>query len=416
MRLVRQALLLLTFGLLLGGAYRSVRIAYADHLYRLGDSDSVARAIGMEPGRALYRAGLGELLASSAGDARATLRKSVELSPSDANLRIRLGLELETWGEFAEAERELLASAQISAKYAPRWTLMNYYYRRGVREEFWRWTRQALETSYRDRRPVFDLCWAMSPSPAVILDRAVPARRPVRLDYAWYLATRGEWTTAAALMKDLAREAHPGEQDRLVGFVDALLNVKLFPQATAVWNSLARRSVVPFDPPEPKTGSGITNGDFASPPSAHGFDWRIVPTDGVFIAHDPARGLSLSLSGTQPETCEILHQYFPVEPLQYYRLECDYQNSTSRLFNHLRAGGLEWRVQLPGTREPWRAIFNLSGEEGDHHDRHEFLAPRGVSMARLVLLHHRQRGAMKMEGDVLLKRVKLQHLGPFRAE
>ena len=59
----------------------------------------------------------------------------------------------------------------------------------------------------------------------------------------------------------------------------------------------------------------ITNGDFATEPSGHGFDWRLAHPPGVTDIALPGAH-RIVFSGKQPESCELLRQFVVLEPGQ----------------------------------------------------------------------------------------------------
>ncbi len=90
--------------------------------------------------------------------ALAALRRAVALNPSDGRAWIEMGLRLEATGDLGAAEQALLRAAQEDLTYLPRWTLMNYYYRRNDVDRFWFWAKAAVPMIYGDPLPLFHLC------------------------------------------------------------------------------------------------------------------------------------------------------------------------------------------------------------------------------------------------------------------
>src|SRR5262249_38135405 len=116
-------------------------------------------------------------------DSAPQLRRAATGNPLSSAPRIRLGLAAEIRGDSAQAEKWLLEAATVDHQYEPRWTLANFYFRQGRSDEFWTWIRRALEVSYGDRRPAFNLCRVMSSDPEEILIRALPQRAEVLSAY-----------------------------------------------------------------------------------------------------------------------------------------------------------------------------------------------------------------------------------------
>ena len=348
MRMASVTLLALCLGLLAAAAYRSVRLAAADRFFFSASSESIRRATILEPRNASYHAGRAELLAGEGKDAASELLRAVASNPDEAELRIRLGLDAEQRGDLEEAEAELLTAALQSRKYAPRWTLTNYYFRRGDSEAFWHWAHEAFDASYAVRQPLFALCHRVSPSSEVVLERAIPERRAVRLDYASFLGGIGQWSLAGRLLEELARDATAAESPGLLSMTNHLLAARQFTSARGVWNALSRLGRLPYPPLQSAAAAvSLRNDDFRREILNAGFDWRMPGADGVYISQSGQQGLLITLSGDRRADAGILYQYFPVEPLQNYRIECFYRSSLAPG----EEAGLEWQVQFPETDE-----------------------------------------------------------------
>ena len=403
MKPVHRTTLFLGLGLLVLGAFRSARLARADAFYRSARIESIRQATLLEPGNALYPAGVAEWVAAREGDPRPDLVRAIGLNPRDPALHIRLGLEQEQRGNSGEAERQLLVAADVSAKFTPRWTLANFYFRAGNEGSFWRWARAALSISYGDRRPLFDLCWKLGADAREILARAVPGRRDVRRDFTADLLRRGEWTAAARLSGALVEDASPAERLFFLGVTDTLLRNSRPVMAFEVWNSLCRRGILPYRPRGPGTPPRLTNTRFEQAPLRHGFDWRFTSTEGLHIAPAPA-GLRINLGGDQPENCGVLTQ-FVVLPPGAYRLRCRYSTKTGIFSPPSASTGLHWRVYYGRNLLASSPALPLS-DRGDV--TLEFRVPAGARGGRIALHHLRASGATRMEGTVTLAEVTIE--------
>jgi tetratricopeptide (TPR) repeat protein len=389
--------------LLLLAGFWCIRLASADWLYRQATAEGVRAAIRLEPRCALYHAGYAELLADSPGDAIQHLRQAVALKPDDAFLRMRLGLMAESLGNLEEAEQELRAAARASGKYEPRWTLANYFFRRGDEREFWPWIRQAARMSYADRAAIFELCWRMRPDPARI-ERIVPERRSVQLAFASFLAGRAEWDRAAALYDRLVASAGPDEVPTFLHAVERGLDAGRPGDSLHIWNSLVARSLVPLNQLDPERGPWIANPAFDIAPSGVGFDWRLGTTTGIYVS-PRAAGLRLEFSGGQPENCEILHQLLFVRGDRRYRLRYEFELSADRASRPAARSGVIWRV----AGRDWTLLAEspelAAGDAGS--GLFDFEAPAGKECLRLSLAHVRRPGAVRFRGTVHLERVTL---------
>src|SRR5262245_10291219 len=125
-RIFCKAVTVLAVAALGWACYFSVRLAWADSLFRANTASSVKRATEIDPGNASYHAWLAEIKEHDGADPTSELEIASKLNPSDSSVWIRRGLRAESERDFARAERFLLQAAAIDKLYAPRWTLANY--------------------------------------------------------------------------------------------------------------------------------------------------------------------------------------------------------------------------------------------------------------------------------------------------
>src|SRR5450755_2728606 len=162
-------------------------MALADYHSRQGTPASVRDAIHMEPDGADYYIQLAALTQESDPMASTqALQHALALNPRDSNAWVELGLRAEQVGNLAGAERNLLTAARIDKLYQPRWSLANYYFRRGDMEKFQLWAREAVHMAYGDSTPLFSLCWRATDDGeliAHILDIRTAERQASYLNY-----------------------------------------------------------------------------------------------------------------------------------------------------------------------------------------------------------------------------------------
>src|SRR5882724_561661 len=150
---------------LAAGCYWSVRLAWADQLFRRDTESAVARAVELAPGNAEYHARLAALRQDAGRDAAAVeseLHAAVQANPRMSGAWIGLGLRAETAGDVAQAEGDLVRAVQADHTYPTLWTLANFYFRRNDLDNFWPLARQALsigDVTAHDPVPIFRLCW-----------------------------------------------------------------------------------------------------------------------------------------------------------------------------------------------------------------------------------------------------------------
>jgi len=403
-------------GLVFLAAHRAVRAGVADWRYSGNTENSIRAAIRLEPRRALYYVGLSERLDAAGEESRAPLRAAVSLKPDDAAIRMRLGLRAEEVGDFAEAEQQLLEAARRARKFQPRWTLANYYFRRGRAEDFWRWSQEAFRFSYGNRMPLFELCWRMNSDAEIILRRAVPAKRAVRRDFAAFLTGKQQWKVAEVLLEETSRNASVTEQPFFLGAIDRLLDARRVPSAVSIWNSLCARNVIDRAALSPDAGRVVTNQDFSKPVLGHAFGWRIHPVPGVTVLEGSAPGLRVSLSGDQPDRCVLLHETIPLAAGRRYELASVYRSVPAGNVPADSGNGLRWRLEWVGTSRPAAVESGLLAVEGVHRSSTEFQVPVDVTAGLLSLVHWRDPGSVRMTGSVDIIQVSIALARPFQAQ
>ena len=206
---MRQGILLLskciTLAALAIAAWWSIRLERADAAFHRRTPQDIARAIELAPGNTAYLATLALQADYSGQDSTPILEEIAKLNPRASSPRIRLGLAAELRGDMVTAEHWLQDAYSVDRQFETRWTLANFYFRQGRRDEFWTWMRSALEMSYGDRSAAFDLCWQMTTDADEILDRAIPDRREVAASYLAYALDRHKQAAIAGVANKLAK-------------------------------------------------------------------------------------------------------------------------------------------------------------------------------------------------------------------
>jgi hypothetical protein len=366
-------------------AFFSLRLAQASAEFNRGSPESVARALEILPLNAEYLSLRALQVEYDGGDSSPLLERAAALGPLSSAPRIRLGLAAETRGDFPVAERWLLEAARVDHQFEPRWTLANFYFRQARAAEFWEWMRAALEVSYGDRTPAFELCWRLSQSPQEILERAIPNQPDVLGAYLAYVLDQHR-NAAGPVAVRLAAMRDPVYTALLDAACDALIDAGDVAQAREVWRLLGH--------PAP---SGIANGDFASPPANHGFDWRLLEPAGVTHLHLDPSGHRILLSGKQPEACDLLRQIVAVETGKQYELHWE-----TRTQGIAPPSGTEWSVAgqraAVAVSEDWRKSVVT------------FIAP--ADLVPIALVYRRPTGQPRAEGFIEIRSVSLEEVRP----
>jgi hypothetical protein len=367
---------LLLLAPLAAAAWFSVHLALADRQFQQHTPESISRAIQIEPRNTEYLALRALQLDYDGADSTALLERAAELNPLSSAPRIRLGLAAEIRGDNVTAEKWLLDAARVDRQFEPGWTLANFYFRQNNSESFWKAMRNALDVSYGDRRPAFDLCWRMGDSSA-ILTRAIPDRREVVAAYLAYVLDSHPDATGSAALK-LAAYGDSADRPLLLAADDSLIAANDSVSARQLWRALGFR--------EP---SGITNGDFSTGPLNHGFDWRLVASPGVthMPIEQPQRAHRILFDGKQPESCALLSQELLVEPRARYTLHWD-----SRTNGLPTPSGVEWRIADQRIAVEGKTATFVAGKE----------------LVSLTLYYQRPVGQPRAEGSIEINNVSIE--------
>jgi hypothetical protein len=373
--------------------YSSVRLAWADVLFRANTLGSVKAATTIDPGNASYHAWLAEIEEHDGLDPEPELEIASKLNPSASAIWVRRGLRAESQGDLAGAEQSLLKAASIDKLYAPRWALANYYARRGDPERFWPWARQAFEMGYGDLSALFRLCWGVADDGAAIFARAIPPRRDVAGKYLAFLTQENRLDAAEPVARSFLAQAGPADAPILLAYCDRLLEQKLASAAMALWNALGQRGLIPLSSLDPARGVALTNGGFQTEPLQRGFDWRIPAGPEVSVARSGSPpALRFRLSGKQAEHCELLSQLIPLTPGKQYVFRFEYKGPPAR-------SGVSWRIGELAQSD------DLAGEEWT--EQHVTFTAGDSSLEPLTLVYDRAPGAVRTEGDIWLRNTSI---------
>jgi len=381
----------------------SLRMALADYWFRQETPAGAAEAVRLEPGNAAYYVRLAALIQDSdPAPSTAALRRAVALNPRDSAAWVELGLRAEAAADLAGAERSLLRAASVDRQFLPKWSLANYYFRHGNAGKFWFWAREAAQMSYGDLTPLFALCWKVTNDGALIARELDLRRADAEANYLAYLTKQDRtepMTGAATRLLAWNREA---DVPVLLAACDRLIADNRAQPAIRIWNPLAELHRIPYAALAPGSGTSLTDGDFTAAPSAQGFAWRLPGATGVsaLLEEQPA-GLRISFSGRQPEECDVLTQIVPIMENSPYQLRFWYRTS-----GIAPGTGLGWRItDLHGAS--MLAQGKSLASESETQAIFPFTTPAGSTLVRLTLTYRRALGTTRIEGYVVLRKLRL---------
>jgi len=384
------------------GGIASVRLALADSAFRRETPEGTQKAIAYEPGCAEYSVRLALLVGDD--DPRlafAALRQAVQINPNNSRAWIELGLRYESEKHFRAAETALLTAADVDKMYEPRWSLMNYYFRRRQNEQFWAWAKAAVPMIYGDPLPLFHLCGRVEEDGRLV-DRLQIRKIGLQAAYLFYLLDIGRADLAGDASRRLIEGNRASDVPLLLDACDRLIEARRTDDALAIWNGLTQRNRLPFGP---KSDSLLTNGDFAVSPTGHGFDWRIPTVEGIAAAREEnPTGLRLTFSGSEPEQAEALAEVVPVSPDHSYELSFHYRT------HQVNTGtGLQFRIADGDTGRILKASEDLASEETADRAL-SFVTPGDCRMARVAVTYQRRPGTTRIAGYLVLRQVSLKPL------
>ena len=154
--------------------------------------------------------------------------------------------------------------------------------------------------------------------------------------------------------------------------------------ARGAWNALAVMRLVP-------QGAPLTNGDLSTAPIRHCFDWRKNTVEGASLSFDTAaHEMDLSVSGRQPEMCDFIQQYVPVEPGAAYRFRFRVRTALA---------GLRWTFVDARTAGEFSVGPVSLAPDGWREQTVAILVPARCEILRIVLSYRRPAGTVRVEGE-----------------
>ena len=327
-------------------------------------------------------------------NAQELLTTALRLNRYNAEADIELGLRYEAEGDYGRAEQSLLRAFAVDNAYLPRWTLANFYLRRGNMPAFWTWARRAAEMPSDSIESLFELCWRVLPDPNEIARRILGNDPKVLREYLAFLLARDQAPAAARIASRLLPLGDPRRDTaQMFSVIDRLVAAGDGQAAKALWTALIAKHWVVADAVLPN------NAKFARDPLPVRFDWEIPSSSGCRSIPGPL-GLETEFSGLEPDHCTIAEQTVVLNPGNYV-LEYSYRT------DGIAPGtGLRWQISAPGAESALAESSDLSSEsrvEG----KVAFSIPAGISLADLRLIYQRVLGTTPISGSLEISSVRV---------
>jgi tetratricopeptide (TPR) repeat protein len=308
------------------------RAYLAELVSRRGTTRGFQLAAGLDPTRSEYRRALGRVYQYSLESvdpqgALQQLNSAVQLNPYDAQAWLDLGAALELQGKIDQAQA-CLRRADFLAPNLPasQWAIANFFLLHGNVDEAFRHFKVVLSGTNAYTSAILNTAWKASNDPKQILDELIPSQGYPQFDYLYFLLGHQRWAEAQDVWARIAAspERFPAEWARQ--YIDVLLfNLHRPDLAYEVWSDLLKKGLIqPTEDPVSQTL--IFNGHFEQEPANLGFDWRIIPVEGVFAGLDEttyrsaAHSLLVQFSGKANVDYRAVYQFVRVQPNHPYRL------------------------------------------------------------------------------------------------
>jgi hypothetical protein len=304
----------------------------ADVLASRPTADNLERAVKLDPSNADYHTRLGRLYEYSPVDlqlekAEEHFRRATHLDSYDPQTWLELAVAMEFQARIEEAGA-CLRRVHLLAPNLPayQWPIANFYLLQGSVDEAFRHFRVVLAGTSQYDSNVFGLAWKATDDGGKILQELIPERVTTEFSYLNFLVFGRRLNEAQAVWKRIVagREAFsPGQSSP---YIDNLVAAQRADEAYQVWTDLQKKGLIRYAS-LPSEKNLISNGEFEDELLNMGFDWRIVPVEGVYAGpdtstyHSPSRALLVQFPGKQNLQYQHVYQYVKVSPGQSYRLQ-----------------------------------------------------------------------------------------------
>jgi tetratricopeptide (TPR) repeat protein len=393
-RFVEIAIRIALAGVCCLAIWSSLQFARADYLFKMDNEESIRSAIRLVPDGWEYYMRLAQI---DRDHARELLETSLRLDRYNAQANIELGLQYEAEGDYDRAEKQLLAAFDVDHTYLPRWSLANFYLRRGNMPAFWAWARRAAEMPSGDIGPLFDLCWRVSPDAEKIAAAVLNQKPESTRQYLNFLLGKNQAPTVALVAARLVRSDAPkSDLPVLLSAVDQLIADNDATSATGLWHMLIEQHWVTAETSMPN------NPEFAREPLPVKFDWSVSEFPGLHSWPGPS-GLETEFGGSEPEDCIVTEQTIYLKPGNY---TLAYSYHTADIPPDT---GIHWQIVDAKSNAILAESPDLSSD-AVKQAAVVFSAPSGSSLLRLRLAYRRALGTPRISGALVVLSTQVKAL------
>jgi tetratricopeptide (TPR) repeat protein len=393
-RFVEIAIRIALAGVCCLAIWSSLQFARADYLFKMDNEESIRSAIRLVPDGWEYYMRLAQI---DRDHARELLETSLRLDRYNAQANIELGLQYEAEGDYDRAEKQLLAAFDVDHTSLPRWSLANFYLRRGNMPAFWAWARRAAEMPSGDIGPLFDLCWRVSPDAEKIAAAVLNQKPESTRQYLNFLLGKNQAPTVALVAARLVRSDAPkSDLPVLLSAVDQLIADNDATSATGLWHMLIEQHWVTAETSMPN------NPEFAREPLPVKFDWSVSEFPGLHSWPGPS-GLETEFGGSEPEDCIVTEQTIYLKPGNY---TLAYSYHTADIPPDT---GIHWQIVDAKSNAILAESPDLSSD-AVKQAAVVFSAPSGSSLLRLRLAYRRALGTPRISGALVVLSTQVKAL------
>jgi hypothetical protein len=314
---------------LLFSVYAAARRAIAAAYFRKGSPGAIQTAMKWDPANPEYYDALGTLMHLYADRANPDeivqlYQRAVRLSSHDAQFWADLGAGY----DWAGRSNDALDAFQRARNLFPNspdinWRLANFYVRAGRIPEALRTLRMVLQEDGAAGAKVFSLATSATRDRKALLEM-LPPRPHIFFDYLNFLIKSGDIVGAQEVWARVFQLDLPFDLRQAFPYLDALIQHFELGQLSEAWSALAQRFPAQIQRLVPSSNL-VTNGSFEFDILDGGFDWRVVPTEGVVVsqdstgAFDGARALRIAFDGSHNVDYGHVFQYVLVQPKTRYQ-------------------------------------------------------------------------------------------------